>query len=113
MLLVLDSLAGHKAPGLVCWRFDHGIRPLDTPLGNSWLNRTESVQRIREHRGLAGQHPSTVGEIIVHLEAAAQGWNAVPTPFVRGRRRCLRRQRSRQRQHALGRSGACHPTAAA
>ncbi|WP_448192689.1 transposase [Azospirillum sp. sgz301742] len=118
MLLVLDTLAGHKTPSFVCWLFDHGIMPLYTPLGGSWLNMTESVQRILKHRGLAGQHPTTVGEIIADLEAAAQGWNAAPTPFVWGGRWCLRRQRSRQRQHALGGSGACtrrplprpHPT---
>ena len=48
---------------------------------------TESVQRILKQRGRAGQHPMTVGEIIAVLEAAAQGWNAAPTPFVWGGRR--------------------------
>src|SRR3954468_24158694 len=87
MLLVLDNLAGHKTASFVCWLFDHGIMPLYTPLGGSWLNMTESVQRILKQRGLAGQHPTTVGEIIAALEAAAQGWNAAPTPFVWGGRR--------------------------
>ena len=87
MLLVLDNLAGHKTASFVCWLFDHGIMPLYTPLGGSWLNMTESVQRILKRRGLAGQHPTTVGEIIAALEAAAQGWNAAPTPFVWGGRR--------------------------
>ena len=41
MLLVLDNLAGHKTPSFVCWLFDHGIMPLYTPLGGSWLNMTE------------------------------------------------------------------------
>jgi hypothetical protein len=31
MLLVVDNLAGHKTPELVCWMFEHGIMPLDTP----------------------------------------------------------------------------------
>jgi hypothetical protein len=66
----------------VCWLFDHGIMPLYTPLGSSWLNMPESVQRILKKRGLAGQHPTTVDEIIAVLEATAQGWNAAPTPFV-------------------------------
>ena len=87
MLLVLDNLAGHKTPSFVCWLFDHGIMPLYTPLGGSWLNMTESVQRILKKRGLAGQHPTTVDEIIAVLEATAQGWNAAPTPFVWGGRR--------------------------
>ena len=106
MLLVLDNLAGHKTPSFVCWLFDHGIMPLYTPLGGSWLNMTESVQRILKKRGLAGQHPTTVDEIIAVLEATAQGWNAAPTPFVWGGRRCARRKRSRQRRHAVGGSGA-------
>jgi len=107
MLLVLDNLAGHKTPSFVCWLFDHGIMPLYTPLGGSWLNMTESVQRILKKRGLAGQHPTTVDEIIAVLEATAQGWNAAPTPFVWGGRRCARRKRSRQRRHAVAGSGAC------
>jgi transposase len=118
LLLVLDNLAGHKTPSFVCWLFAHGIMPLYTPLGGSWLNMTESVQRILKRRGLAGQHPTTPAAIITALEAAAQGWNAAPTPFVWGGRRHARRQRSCQRRHALGGSGACtrqplphpHPT---
>ena len=81
--------------------------PLDTPLGGSWLNMTESVPRILTRRRLAGQHPQTVSEIIVALDAAAAGWNAAPTPFEWGGRRRARRQRNHQRQHALGGSGAC------
>lgn len=38
MLLVLDNLAGHKTPCLVRWLLQHGILPLYTPLGGSWLN---------------------------------------------------------------------------
>nr|WP_264658904.1 transposase [Azospirillum canadense] len=107
LLLVMDNLTGHKTPSFVCWLFDHGIMPLYTPLGGSWLNMTESVQRILKRRGLAGQHPTTPDAIIAALEAAAQGWNAAPTPFVWGGRRSDRRHRRRQRQHALGGSGAC------
>jgi hypothetical protein len=107
MLLILDNLAGHKTPRFVRWLFAHGIMPLYTPLGGSWLNMTESVQRILKRRGLAGQHPTTVPEIVASLEAAAAGWNAAPTPFEWGGRRRARRQRSNQRRHALGGSGAC------
>ncbi len=46
MLLVLDNLAGHKTPEMVLWMFEHGVMPLYTPLGGSWLNMAESVQRI-------------------------------------------------------------------
>src|SRR3954449_1342559 len=37
VLLVLDNLVGHKTPALVLWLFAHGVMPLFTPLGGSWL----------------------------------------------------------------------------
>src|ERR1044071_6612936 len=46
MLLVMDNLKGHKTPEMVLWMFAHGIMPLYTPLGGSWLNMAESIQRI-------------------------------------------------------------------
>ena len=107
MLLVMDNLAGHKTPELVLWLFEHGIMPLYTPLGASWLNMTESMQRILKRRGLEGQHPQTPEEIIEGLEAVARGWNQDPTPFEWGGKRAARRQRTRQRKHALGGSGTC------
>jgi hypothetical protein len=107
LLLVLDNLTGHLTPSLVLWLFAHGIMPLYTPLGGSWLNMAESIQRILKRRALAGHYPQTPAEIIAWLEAAARGWNRAPTPFVWGGRRQARRQRARQRRHALGGSGAC------
>ena len=107
LLLVLDNLAGHKTPAFVLWLFDHGIMPLYTPLSGSWLNMTESIQRILKRRALAGHHPTTVDQIIAWLEAAARGWNAAPTPFVWAGKRAARRTRARARRHALGGSGAC------
>ncbi len=107
MLLVLDNLAGHKTPAFVLWLFDHGIMPLYTPLSGSWLNMTESIQRILKRRALEGHHPTTAEQIIAWLEAAARGWNADPTPFVWGGKRAVRRTRARARHHALGGSGAC------
>ena len=38
MRLIWDNLAGHKTPEMVCWLMRHGIMPLHTPLGGSWLN---------------------------------------------------------------------------
>ena len=32
MLLVLDKLAGHKTPELVCWLLAHDVMPLHTPI---------------------------------------------------------------------------------
>jgi hypothetical protein len=51
LLLVMDNLTGHRTPGLVLWLFAHGIMPLYTPLGGSWLNMAESIQRILKRRG--------------------------------------------------------------
>lgn len=107
LLLVLDNLAGHYSPDFVLWLFAHGVMPLYTPLGGSWLNMAESIQRILKRRALDGQHPKTPEEIIAWLEAAARGWNAAPTPFVWGGKRHERRRRGRERRHRLGGSGAC------
>ena len=106
MLLIWDNLAGHKTSSFVDWLIQHGIMLLYTPLGGSWLNMTESIQRILKRRALAGQHPTKPEEIIAWLEAVAQAWNPNPTPFRWGGKRAARRARSRQRRHALGGSGA-------
>jgi hypothetical protein len=107
LLLVLDNLTGHYTADFVRWLFAQGIMPLYTPLGGSWLNMAESIQRILKRRALAGQQPHSPEEIIAWLEAAARGWNRAPTPFVWGGKRQDRRQRARQRRHRVGGSGAC------
>lgn len=114
LLLIWDNLAGHKTPELVCWLMRHGIMPLYTPLGGSWLNMAESVQRILTRRALSGQQPHSSGEMIAWLEATARAWNRQPTPFVWGGARQARRERARQRRrarypalHALSGSAAC------
>jgi hypothetical protein len=106
LLLVLDNLTGHYSADFVLWLFAHGIMPLYTPLGGSWLNMAESMQRILKRRALDGQQPKTPEEIIAWLEAAARGWNREPTPFSWGGKRKARRERARQRRHRLGGSGA-------
>ncbi len=106
MLLVLDNLAGHKTPELVCWLFAHGIMPLSTPVGGSWLNMAEGLQRILKRRALDEQHPGDTGQIIAWFEAAAQHWDAAPTPFAWGGKRMERRRRQRERRHRAGGSGA-------
>ena len=88
------------------WLCEHGIMPLYTPLGGSWLNMSESIQRIIVRRALDGEHPTTPQQIISWLEETAEGWNADPTPFVWGGKRKRRRDRARDRQHAVGGSGA-------
>jgi hypothetical protein len=105
LLLVWDNLAGHHTPELVNWLVARGVWPLFTPLGGSWLNLAESLQRILVRRALAGQHPRTAQEVMAGLRAAVAGWNADPTPFVWGGKRAARRQRARERRHALGGSG--------
>ena len=82
MRLIWDNLAGHATPELVLWLFSHGIMPLYTPLSGSWLNMTESVQRILKRRALAGQHPQTAEESISWRDATARGWNRNPPPFA-------------------------------
>jgi DDE superfamily endonuclease len=106
MLLVLDNLAGHKTPKFVCWLFEHGIMPLYTPVGGSWLNMAESIQRILKRRALDGQHPTDVSQIMTWFESVTDHWNASPTPFEWAGHRAARRQRQRER-HRLGGSGAC------
>ncbi len=106
MLLVLDNLAGHHTVEWVLWCFAHGIMPLYTPVGGSWLNMAGSFQRIIQRRALDGQHPQSPEEIITWVEATVAGWNVAPTPFEWGGKRAARRARSRARRHALGGSGA-------
>lgn len=106
MLLVLDNLAGHKTPEFVLWLFANGIMPLYTPLGGSWLNMAESIQRILKRRALNGQNPTDTDQIIRWFEAVAAHWNRDPTPFAWGGKRWQRRQRQRERRHRLGGSGA-------
>lgn len=105
LLLLWDNLAGHRTPALLDWLVARGVWPLFTPLGGSWLNLAESLQRIVVPRALAGQHPRTAQEAMAWLGQAVAGWNADPTPFVWGGPRAARRQRARERRHALAGSG--------
>lgn len=104
LILVWDNLAGHLSWSIVRWLFAHGVLPLYTPLGGSWLNMAESVQRILVRRALAGQHPESAAEVIAWLEDTVTGWNVAPTPFVWNGKRRERRRRAHQRH--LGGSGA-------
>lgn len=103
-LLVLDNLAGHKTVSLVLWLVAHGVMPLYTPLGGSWLNMAESIQRIIVRRALSGSELETPATVIEALEATVRGWNRAPTRFVWGGKRKLRRERAKARR--LGGSGA-------
>ena len=105
LLLVLDNLTGHHTAALVHWLVEHGVWPLYTPLAGSWLNLAESVQRILVRRALDGQHPTSAAQVMQWLTDTVAGWNADPTPFVWGGRRHARRQRARERRHALGGTG--------
>jgi transposase len=107
LLLVWDNLAGHRTPEMVLWLCRHGIMPLYTPLGGSWLNMAESVQRILKRRALDGQQPQSPGEIGAWFEQTARHWNRQPTPFVwSGKRRQRRRRPPGDGQHRLGGSAA-------
>ena len=100
IILVLDNLAGHLSYDLVRWFFKHGVMPLYTPVGGSWLNMAESVQRIIVPRALAGQHPRNAQQIIDWLEQTVKGWNDDPTPFVWNGKRRRRREQARVRRLA-------------
>ncbi len=106
VLLVLDNLAGHRTPDFVPWLFAHGVMPVYTPVGGSWRNMAESIQRVLKARALDGQQPSHTDEIIRWLEAVAARWNDDPTPFEWGGRRATRRKRQRDRRHRVGGSEA-------
>src|SRR5206468_12508452 len=103
-----DNLTGHKTPDLVLWLCEHGVMPLYTPVGGSWLNMAESIERVLKRRALDGQHPHSPDEIGSWFEQTARAWNEQPTPFVWNGKRRQRRRRSGGRQtHRLGGSGAC------
>lgn len=107
LLLVLDNLTGHYSRSFVSWCLEHGVALLYTPLGGSWLNMAESMQRIVIRRAVSGQHYQSSGELMAALTAASHWWNANPTPFIWGGKRQERRRRARERRYAIGGSGAC------
>lgn len=102
LLLIWDNLAGHRTSELVAWLLARGVWVLPTPLGGSWLNLAEAIQRILVRRALDGQHPTSAQEVMRWLTEQVTGWNADPTPFVWGGKRAGRRVRARERRHALG-----------
>jgi hypothetical protein len=106
LLLVWDNLAGHKTPEMVLWLCAHGIMPLYTPLGGSWLNMAESIQRILKRRALDGQQPPSPAELGVWFERTAEAWNRQPTPFVWNGKRRQRRRRRPGDGHPVGGSAA-------
>ena len=57
VLLVWDNLAGHKTPEMVLWLCRHGIMPLYTPLGGSWLNMAEFDPAHPQAPGARRQQP--------------------------------------------------------
>ena len=108
LLLVCDNLTGHKTPAFVVWLCEHGILPLYTPLGGSWLNMAESIQKILKQRALGGQYPTHPQDIIDGFEAVAAAWNQHPTPFEWGGKRAQRRHQARLlQQHRFAASAAC------
>jgi len=72
LLLVWDNLTGHKTPDLVLWLCAHGVMPLYTPVGGSWLNMAESIERVLKRRALDGQHPHSPEEIGTWFEHTAR-----------------------------------------
>src|SRR4051794_37835679 len=109
VLLVWDNLAGHKTPEMVLWLCRHGIMPLYTPLGGSWLNMAESIRRILKRRALGGQQPRSPPEIGAWFEQTARSWNRPPTRVVwHGKRPQRRRRRAADARPAGGSAAATH-----
>src|SRR3954463_2892027 len=107
LFLVWGNLAGHKTPDPGMWLCAPGVMPLYTPVGGSWLNMAESIERVLKRRALDGQHPHSPKEIGSWFEQTARRWNEQPTPFVgTGNRRRGRRRSSGASIHRLGGSGA-------
>ncbi len=107
LLLGWDNLAGPKTPDLVLWLCAQGVMPLYTPVGGSWLNMAESIERVLKRRALDGQHPHSPPEIGTWFEQTARSWNEQPTPFVWNSKLRQRRRSSGALLHRLGASGAC------
>jgi hypothetical protein len=103
---VWDNLTGHKSVARVVWLCQHGIMPLATPLGGSWLNMAQSIQRILKRRTLDAQHPQRPNEIGTWFEPTAQAWNRQPTPFLWNGKRRQRRRRQPGQEQAIGGSAA-------
>src|SRR4051812_4756296 len=78
LLLVWDNLTGHKTPDLVLWLCAQGVMPLYTPVGGSWLNMAESIERALKRRALDGQHPHSPVEIGSWFEQTACGFRRMP-----------------------------------
>ncbi|HEY3378745.1 MAG TPA: transposase [Armatimonadota bacterium] len=102
LLLVLDNLKGHYTKAFVAWCLEHGIALLYTPLGSSWLNMAEAIQRILVRRAVTGQHYPSAEKLQDALTAVIRGWNHDPTPFSWGGKRRERRRRAKERRHTLG-----------
>jgi hypothetical protein len=45
--------------------------PLYTPVGGSWLNMAESIQRVLKRWVLAGQYPHSIRETIIRYSDLA------------------------------------------
>ena len=65
LLLVWDNLTGHKSTDMVLWLCQHGIMPLYTPLGGSWLNMAESIGSMQ----IPGVHYAAAAVILSSLAA--------------------------------------------
>jgi hypothetical protein len=100
IVLVLETLAGHRSSELVGRVCEQGVVPLSTPVGGSWLTVAASVQRIRVPHALAGQYPKNALQIIDRVEHTVAGWNQEPTPCVCNGTRRQRRERARFRRLA-------------
>ncbi len=72
MLLVLDNLTGHRTPSFVLWLFAHGVMPLYTPLGGSWLNLPKGHPQSPSSASSSGAR--WMGITRRHHRRSSHGW---------------------------------------
>ena len=112
LLLVWDNLAGHKNTDMVLWLCQHGIMPLYTPLGSSWLNMAgpssasssaepwrASILSLPPRSALGSSRPPGPGTanpppLSGTASAASDGASSAVTPMLSAARRRIRRSRS-------------------
>jgi len=85
MLLVLDNLTGHRTASFVLWLFAHGVMPLYTPLGGSWLNLPKGHPQNRSSASSSAAH--WMDTTHRRRRRSSHGWKRLPMGGTGRRRR--------------------------
>jgi len=100
MLLVLDNLTGHRTPSFVLWLFAHGVMPLYTPLGGSWLNLPKGHPQNRSSASSNGGR--WMGTTHRRHRKSSVGWKRLPRDGIGHRRRSSGAASGRHDERAHG-----------